>query len=158
MSYPISSRVSQYRPEGGYGSVTKPAFVPHGLSVVMSAPAVFSWTCVADPARHKRAAEMLLPILQELSPHSYSSLLLRSNTSQWKAEDAGLVIADCLRELLSSWSVFVPNGLSAMGYVHDDVPRLVEGTLPQRRVLDISPRKVDAEDLHALFVHSMTLY
>lgn len=33
----------------------------------------------------------------------------------------------------------VPRGLKAVGYTNADVSRLVEGTLPQRRVLDLAP-------------------
>jgi hydroxyacid-oxoacid transhydrogenase len=33
----------------------------------------------------------------------------------------------------------VPRGLKAVGYEETDVSRLVEGTLPQRRVLDLAP-------------------
>lgn len=33
----------------------------------------------------------------------------------------------------------VPRGLKAVGYVNDDIERIVQGTLPQRRVLDLAP-------------------
>jgi hydroxyacid-oxoacid transhydrogenase len=33
----------------------------------------------------------------------------------------------------------VPRGLEAVGYSKEDVTMLVEGTLPQRRVLDLAP-------------------
>lgn len=33
----------------------------------------------------------------------------------------------------------VPRGLKAVGYKKSDVDMLVEGTLPQRRVLDLAP-------------------
>jgi hydroxyacid-oxoacid transhydrogenase len=33
----------------------------------------------------------------------------------------------------------VPRGLKAVGYSKEDIPMLVEGTLPQRRVLDLAP-------------------
>ena len=33
----------------------------------------------------------------------------------------------------------MPRGLKAVGYSKEDVPVLVEGTLPQRRVLDLAP-------------------
>jgi hypothetical protein len=72
MSYPISSCVTNYRPQSGYthaladgekktasGVKLKDNMVPHGLSVVLTAPAVFKWTAVADGERHLRAAELL---------------------------------------------------------------------------------------------------
>ena len=41
MSYPISSLVRGYRPLSGYDHASKEAIVPHGLSVILTAPAVF---------------------------------------------------------------------------------------------------------------------
>ena len=49
----------------------------------------------------------------------------------------------------------MPNGLSAIGFTEDDVPALVEGTLPQHRVTKLSPRPADADDLAALFKGAM---
>ena len=49
----------------------------------------------------------------------------------------------------------VPNGLSAVGYTHDDIPELVEGTLPQHRVTKLSPKPAGAEELHGIFVDAM---
>jgi hydroxyacid-oxoacid transhydrogenase len=48
--------------------------------------------------------------------------------------------------------------LSAVGYTAKDVDKLVEGTLPQRRVLNIAPRPVTADDLRALFLESLTCW
>ena len=33
----------------------------------------------------------------------------------------------------------VPRGLKAVGYARADIPALVAGTIPQRRVLDLAP-------------------
>jgi len=52
----------------------------------------------------------------------------------------------------------IPNGLSAVGYTRDDVPAMVEGTLPQRRVLDVSPRPVGKEELAQLFEESLVIW
>ena len=49
----------------------------------------------------------------------------------------------------------IPMGLNALGYASTDVPRLVEGTLPQKRVTNISPYPVEAEHLTTLFEQSM---
>lgn len=143
MSYPIASRVRQYRPATGYqgAAISKPAIVPHGLSVVLTAPAVFRWTASADPDRHLRAAE----------------LLGAKNTATAKQSTAGDLLADHILALLHEWSAFVPNGLSAVGYSSSDIDMLVKGTLPQKKVLDVSPRQPTPEDLGRLFENSMTL-
>ena len=49
----------------------------------------------------------------------------------------------------------LPNGLRALGYETADIPRLVEGTLPQHRVTKLSPRPAGPEDLARLFEESM---
>jgi hydroxyacid-oxoacid transhydrogenase len=62
MSYPISSNVRTYRPKSGYEkskAIVKDAIVPHGLSVVLTAPEVFKWTCSSDPENHLRAAQLM---------------------------------------------------------------------------------------------------
>ena len=52
----------------------------------------------------------------------------------------------------------VPNGLGGVGYASDDVPRLVEGTLPQHRVTKLAPRPTGADELTELFKDSMKLW
>jgi hydroxyacid-oxoacid transhydrogenase len=52
----------------------------------------------------------------------------------------------------------VPNGLAAVGYTSADIPRLVEGTLPQHRVTKLSPRPASSEDLAALFEAALTAW
>ena len=39
----------------------------------------------------------------------------------------------------------VPRGLSAVGYTDQDVGSLVEGMLPQKRVLSLAPNVADLE-------------
>eukprot|EP01034_Spumella_vulgaris_P029748 gene29748-36843_t len=140
MSYPISSCVEKYHPESGYEHSSKPQFVPHGLSVILTAPAVFTWTASADPERHLKAAE-----------------LLGANITNRKASDSGLILADTIRELLSHWA-FVPNGLSAVGYDSSHLAALVKGTLPQRKVIDVAPRQPKPDDFHEMLENSMKCY
>ena len=52
----------------------------------------------------------------------------------------------------------IPNGLSAVGYTEDDIPALVEGTLPQHRVTKLSPRPAGETELTELFRNSMTIW
>jgi hydroxyacid-oxoacid transhydrogenase len=52
----------------------------------------------------------------------------------------------------------VPNGLRAVGYTRDDIPGLVEATLPQHRLTKLSPRPVGREELAQLFEESLVIW
>ncbi|MCI0841246.1 MAG: iron-containing alcohol dehydrogenase [Chloroflexi bacterium] len=136
MSYPVSGMVHGFVPEG-YPAVEP--LVPHGMSVIMNAPAVFRFTGPTNPERHLHAARLMGADVSGASP-----------------EDAGEILADAIVDLIRQ--VDVPNGLSAIGYTPDDVDALVEGTLPQHRVVKLSPRPVGAPELRQLFLDSMTLW
>jgi hydroxyacid-oxoacid transhydrogenase len=136
MSYPVSGMVRDYVPEGYPPSHP---LVPHGMAVVLNAPAVFRFTASANPEQHLQAAR-----------------LMGTDVSGAAPEDAGDILADAIIELMRK--VGMPNGLSAVGYGPDDVDKLVEGTLPQHRVTKLSPRPVSAADLKQLFLDSLTLW
>jgi len=55
-AYPIAGLKHSYQPPGYPGDHP---FVPHGISVIVTAPAAFAFTFDADPERHQRAAELL---------------------------------------------------------------------------------------------------
>ena len=136
MSYPVSGMARDYIPEG---YPTDYPIIPHGMSVVLNAPAVFRFTAQSDPERHLEAAR-----------------LMGMDVSKAKKKDAGELLASAFVKLMKKTGM--PNGLSAVGYTSKDVDKMVEGTLPQRRVLNISPRPVTADDLRALFLESMTCW
>jgi hydroxyacid-oxoacid transhydrogenase len=136
MSYPVSGLVKQYRPEGYPEG--KP-IVPHGMAVILNAPAVFQYTASSNPERHMRAARLLGADVTGAGP-----------------EDAGNLIAERLIYILKE--IGVPNGLGGVGYTVDDVPALVEGTLPQHRVTKLAPQPTGAEELTRLFTNSMKLW
>ena len=133
MSYPVSGNVKSYRAPG---YVTDHAIVPHGMSVILNAPAVFRFTASANPARHLQAAEAL-----------------GANVAGAKVEDAGRILADRITWFMQRLQM--PNGLKAIGYSSSDIPALVEGTLPQHRVTKLSPRPAGPDELSALFEESM---
>ena len=136
MSYPVSGNVRDFvpadYPEGA-------PIVPHGMSVILNAPAVFRFTAPANPERHLHAAKLLGADVRGAGP-----------------EDAGDILAGWIIDLLRDLKI--PNGLSAIGYSEKDIDALVQGTLPQHRVTKISPRPVDADSLASLFRDSMTLW
>ncbi|MCH7642066.1 MAG: iron-containing alcohol dehydrogenase [Chloroflexi bacterium] len=136
MSYPVSGMVTDYLPDGypeGH------PMVPHGMGVVLCAPAVFRYTAPTNPERHLRCAQ-----------------LLGADTSGAGLEDAGELLATAIIGYVRELGM--PNGLSGVGYTVDDVDALVAGTLPQHRVTKLSPRPVDASSLRQLFLDSMTLW
>ena len=133
MSYPVSGMVRGYRPPGYR---TDHAMVPHGISVILNSPAVFRFTAQACPARHLKVAEVL-----------------GANTSRAAAADAGKILAE--RIVMMMQRVRTPNGLRALGYTSEDIPHLVQGTLPQHRVTKLSPRPAGPEELAALFADAM---
>jgi hydroxyacid-oxoacid transhydrogenase len=142
MSYPVASQVKSFQPEHGYEGVNHP-IVPHGLSVIVNAPAVFRFTGIANPERHKRCAQIMYA-----ARCPQESLL-----KQVADEDAGQWLADEILELAVLLNV--PMGLRNLGYSEDDVPQLVQGTLPQHRVTKIAPRPVGEKELEALFLDAL---
>ena len=133
MSYPVSGHVKTFR-ASGYAA--DHPLVPHGMSVILTAPAVFHFTAPASPARHLEAAAAL-----------------GCDVSRAHEEDAGRILSDRLVWFMQRLQI--PNGLAALGYSSSDIPALVEGTLPQHRVTKLSPRPASAEDLAGLFESSM---
>lgn len=133
MSYPVAGMVRDYRPPG-YDA--DHAMVPHGNAVIVNAPAVFRWTASANPQRHLRAAAVL-----------------GADVSGASDDDAGAILADRIIDFMRRLDV--ANGLQDLGYTSDDIPALVEGTLPQHRVTKLSPRVAGADDLAALFDNAM---
>ena len=136
MSYPVSGMVRDYVPEGY--SPDHP-IIPHGMSVILNAPAVFRFTAPANPERHLYAAQ-----------------LMKVDVSDADLQDAGELLASAIVDLMRRTGI--PNGLSAVGYGPDDVSQLVAGTLPQHRVTRLSPRPFDEADLERLFLDSMTCW
>ena len=136
MSYPVSGHVKTYCAPG---YATDHPLVPHGMSVILNAPAVFRFTASANPERHLQAAEAL-----------------GADVSHVRKEDAGKVLADRITWFMQRLQM--PNGLSAIGYTSADIPALVEGTLPQHRVTKLSPRPAGPEELSALFEAAMVAW
>ena len=129
MSYAVAGLVESYCAPG------YPAdhpMVPHGVSVILSAPSVFRFTASACPERHLAAAEAL-----------------GADVRGAGLEDAGEVLATHLLSLMRATGL--PDGLSGVGYSRADIAALVERASLQRRLVDNSPRPTGKEELHALF-------
>lgn len=133
MSYPVAGMVKEFRPQGY--DVDHP-LVPHGMAVILNAPAVFRFTAPANPELHLTVAGLLGVDTRGATP-----------------DDAGELVAQGLISIMQQTGM--PNGLGAIGYTEADIPGLVAGALPQHRVTKLSPRPAAAEDLEALFRASM---
>ena len=129
-AYPIAGLKHAYQPPG---YPDDHPFVPHGHSVIVTAPAAFRFTYEAAPERHRHVAGLLAG----------------------QPADAG---ADTLPEVLRALmrDVDAPRGIAELGYDENDVPALVEGALKQQRLLVVSPRDVTGDDLGHILNASMT--
>ena len=138
MSYPVSGMVKSFIPEG---LDSDHPIIPHGISVILNAPAVFRFTGPACPERHLHAAKIMGAQTE--------------NIEDIKSQ-AGPLLSDEIIKIMKQLNV--PNGLSAIGFNSDDINSLVQGTLPQHRVTKLSPRPADASDLENLFNDSMEIW
>jgi hydroxyacid-oxoacid transhydrogenase len=137
VAYPIAGLVREFVPPGYR---TRHALVPHGMSVILPAPAVFRFTYPTSPERHLRAAELLgAPVAGLASDADRREALPRALLALMR--DIGM-----------------PNGLRGLGYTERDVPALVEGTLKQPRLLSGAPRAVGAAELDAILRDAMTCW
>ncbi|KAF4150817.1 hypothetical protein CNMCM8927_006372 [Aspergillus lentulus] len=139
MSYPISSQNPGYK-HAGY-DVDHP-IIPHGVSVAVTAPAVFRFTAASNPDRHLAAAEAF-----------------GVDVSNVKRESAGEVLGEALAKFLAELGD-QPRGLKDLGFKHSDIDSLVEGTIPQQRVLMLAPNlsgelEREREELRGLLEQSM---
>jgi hydroxyacid-oxoacid transhydrogenase len=96
------------------------------FSVALTGPAVFQFTAPSSPDRHRE----VLAVFRNITPADPSITSIPDNA-----------IGAHLFETIASFldGLGVPRGLKAVGYTQADIPGLVDGTIPQRRVLDLAP-------------------
>ena len=135
MSYPISGNMKSWQPPGFQEDHS---YVPHGITVILPTPAVIRFMSPVCPERLLWAAEAL-----------------GVDVSGARLQDAGRILADTVAGFIHRLPL--PKGLSAIGYTPQDIPKLVEGTLPQERIIRICPRRPAEEDLAQLFEESMVV-
>ena len=136
MSYAVSGLVREFRTPD---YPQEEAFIAHGMSVILNAPSVYRYTASACPERHLDGARMLGADVRGALP-----------------TDAGEVLANTLIGFMQA--ARFPSGLGAVGFSAADVPKLVEGTLPQQRVISNAPRQASGDDLHQLFSGAMAYW
>ncbi|MDA0285278.1 MAG: iron-containing alcohol dehydrogenase [Planctomycetota bacterium] len=136
MAYPVAGQVESYLP-ASYNA--DHAMVPHGTSVIVHTPAVCRFTAPSAPARHLQAAAALGADIAGASPH-----------------DAGEILAERIVHFMKLMEQ--PGGIEEFGYGESDIPRLVDGTLVQVRLLKLSPLDTGPAELTQLFRNSLRLY
>ena len=129
MSYSVATLKHEYTAKG-YEKLLPMA--PHGIAVVLNAPAAFRFTGPTNPERHLEVAQAM-----------------GIDTRDAKLEDEGMIIAECFIDLMKNTGL--PNGRGALGYSEHDVPALAEGGVAQQRPLSMSPCTVSEEDLKNLY-------
>ncbi|KAJ7498926.1 alcohol dehydrogenase [Mycena latifolia] len=126
MSYPISGLNKKGPKYKHPGYVNAHPIIPHGISVAITAPAVFQFTAPSSPERHRQ----VLAIFN-------STAVSDPSITHIPDSELGAHLYDSIARFLDGLGV--PRGLRALGYTAGDIDMLVEGTLPQRRVLDLAP-------------------
>ncbi len=133
MSYAVAGLVRDYTAKGW---PSNHPLVPHGISVIVNAPAVFRFTGDACPERHLQGAEAM-----------------GADISGAKPEDAGDLLADRIIDMMKATGI--PNGLNGVGYSEEDLDKLVDKAWPQQRLLVNAPKAVSKDDLRGIFVDAM---
>ena len=112
-------------------------FVPHGISVAVSAPAIFRYTAEAAPQRHFEAGGYLQADLKGAGP-----------------DDSGEALSKRIIELMQKTGV--PNGLSGVGFAREDVPALAASSSRQVRAIANSPRETNLVDIENIYAAALS--
>ncbi len=129
-AYPIAGLKHEWQPPG---YPDDHPFIPHGWSVIVTAPAAFRFTYDAMPERHREVAELLVGERIEKPDEN--------------------TLPDILISLMKD--IGAPSGVRELGYTEDDIDALVEGAMKQQRLLVGSPKNVTEEDLASILRESM---
>ena len=129
MSYSVATLRHEFTARG---YEEREPMVPHGIAVVVNAPAAFRYTAMANPERHLEAAAALGVDVSGATP-----------------DDAGEILAGAFTRLMRATGL--PSGIAALGYEEADVRALAEGAFAQQRPLVMAPRDVSKKDLEMLY-------
>jgi hydroxyacid-oxoacid transhydrogenase len=133
MSYAVAGLVDSFSPDG---YPKDEPMVPHGMSVIVNAPAVFSRIAASSPERHLEGAGLLGADVGDADP--------------------GEAVSTRIAEMMKVTAM--PNGISGVGYDRSHIPALTEGAIVQRRLLDNAPVPVERELLGELFADALTCW
>ena len=117
----------------------KTPFVPHGISVIVSAPACFRYTAEAAPERHLEAAGFL-----------------QADQQGAGLEDAGEVLSKRMIELMQQ--THMPNGLSGVGFGSADIKAMAASSVRQARAIANAPRESNLVDLENIYADAISYW
>jgi hydroxyacid-oxoacid transhydrogenase len=133
MSYAVAGLVRDYQPKGWQSNHP---MVPHGISVIVNAPAVFRRMAPACPDRHLTAAKAMGADISGAAP-----------------EDAGEILAGRVADLMRETGM--PNGNGGVGYSEEDLDALAERAHAQQRLVKMAPMPVDKAMIKDMFRDSL---
>ena len=133
MSYGVTHLMDNITTEGY--EVASP-FVPHGISVVVNAPAIFRFLAEGAPWRHLEAASFL-----------------GAETGGATPDDAGEIVAGRMIRLMRETNA--PNGLSGVGFGPEDIGNLAASSIRQTRAIHNAPRIADLQDMENIYSASI---
>ena len=107
-------------------------FIPHGISVVVNAPAIFQYLAEGAPERHLEAAGFLSADTVDATP-----------------EDAGEIVSKRIIQMMQQTGV--PNGLSGVGFGESDVKALAESSIRQTRAINNAPKVANQSDMESIY-------
>lgn len=133
MSYGVTHLMHDITTEGY--PVSSP-FIPHGISVVVNAPAIFQFLAEGAPERHLEAARFL-----------------GGDTASALPNDAGEVVSKRIVQLMRQTGM--PNGLSGVGFGIDEVKALAASSIRQTRAINNAPKVANQSDMESIYGNSI---
>ncbi len=121
------------------GYPVKDPFVPHGISVIVTAPAIFRYTADGAPTRHLDSARLLLADDKGATP-----------------DDAGEVLASRLIHLMKATQM--PNGIGGIGFNKAHTKALARSSIRQGRAIANAPRDSNLVDLENLYSNALSYW
>ena len=121
------------------GYAVESPFIPHGISVIVSAPAIFRYTAAGAPDRHLEAASFL-----------------NADMAAAGRDDAGEVVSKRIISLMKETAI--PNGLRGLGFTETDVKPLAASSARQARAIANAPRETNLQDMENIYSAALSYY